>query len=98
MYFRDVSGEDFSPSSGSPLIPSIIIKCNDMSNRLLSEEKEQKKLINANVITRHNAIVISCDEQMQISSFSLFKHFSIKVNDVTIKIIKIEELSSPKGE
>ena len=31
-----------------------------MSNRMLSEEK----VINANVITRHNAIVISCDEQM----------------------------------
>ena len=42
---------------------------------MLSEEKKQKKLINANVITRHNAIVISCDEQMRISSFSLFKHF-----------------------
>ena len=56
-----------------------------MSNRMLSEKK-QKKLINANVITRHNAIVISYDEQMQISSFSLFKHFPIKVNDATIKI------------
>ena len=54
-----------------------------MSNCMLSEEKKQKKLINANVITRHNAIVISCDEQMQISSFSLFKYFPIKVNDVT---------------
>ena len=32
------------------------------SNRILSEEKKQKKLINANVITRHNAIVVSCDE------------------------------------
>ena len=52
----------------------------------VKEKKKQKKLMNANVITRHNAIVISCDEQMQISSFSLFKHFSIKVNDVTIKI------------
>ena len=30
---------------------------------MLSKEKKQKKLINANVITRHNAIVISCDEQ-----------------------------------
>ena len=65
---------------------------------MLSEEKKQKKLINANVITRHNAIVISCDEQMRISSFNLFKHFPIKVNDVTTKIIKIQELSSPKGE
>ena len=52
---------------------------------MLSEEKKQKKLINANVITRHNSVVISCDEQMRISSFSLFKHFPIKVNDVTIK-------------
>ena len=65
---------------------------------MLSEEKRQKKLINANVITRHNAIVISCDGQMHISSFSLLKHFPVKVNYVTIKIIKIRELSSPKGE
>ena len=35
---------------------------------------------------------------MGISSFSLFKHFPIKVNDVTINIIKIQELSSPKGD
>ena len=60
--------------------------------------KKQKNLINANFITRHNAIVISCYEQMQISKFSLFKHFPIKINDVTIKIIKIQELSPPKGE
>ena len=65
---------------------------------MLSKKKKEKKLINANVITRHNTIVISCDEQMQISSFSLFKHFPIKVNDVTIEIIKIQELSPPKGE
>ena len=65
---------------------------------MLSKQKKQKKLINANVITKHDAIVISCDEQMQIFSFSLFKHFPIKVNDVTIKTIKIQELSSPKGE
>ena len=69
-----------------------------MNNHILSEENNQMKLINANVITRHNAIVISCDEQMQISSYSLFKHFPIKVNDVTNKIIKIQELSSLKGE
>ena len=64
---------------------------------MLSEKKKtkQKKLINANVITRNNAIAISCDEQMLISSFNLFKHFPIKVNDITIKIIKIQELSSP---
>ena len=65
---------------------------------MLSEENKQKKVINANAVTRHNAIVISCDEQMRISSFSLFKHFPIKVNDITIKIIKIQELSSSKGE
>ena len=63
---------------------------------MLSEEKKQKKLNNTNAVTIHNAIVISCDEQMQISSFSLFKYFPIKVNDVTIEIIKIRELSSPK--
>ena len=65
---------------------------------MLSEEKKQKKLISANVITRDNAIVIFCDEKMRISSFSLFKHFPVKVNDVAIKIIKIQELSSLKGE
>ena len=56
------------------------------SNCMLSEEKEQRKLINANVITRHNTIVIMCDEQLQISSFSLFKHFPINVSDLTIKL------------
>ena len=65
---------------------------------MLMEEKKQKKLINANVITRQNDIVISCDEQMHISSFSLFKHFPRKLNYGTIKITKIQELSSPKGE
>ena len=53
---------------------------------MLSEEKMEKKLINAIVFTRHNDIVISREEQMWISSFSLIKHFPIKVNDVTIKI------------
>ena len=48
--------------------------------------------------SQDNAIAIYCDEEMQISSFSLFKHFPIKLNDVTIKITKIQELSSPKGE
>ena len=65
---------------------------------MLREEKKQIKLINDDVITRHNAIVISCDELMQIFSFSVFKHFPIKANDVTIKMIKIQELSSSKGE
>ena len=65
---------------------------------MLSKQKKQKKLINGNVITKHNAIVISCDEQMQIFSFSLFKHFPIKVNDATIKTVKIQELSSPNRE
>ena len=69
-----------------------------MSNCMPSEEKKLKKLNNANVITRHNTIVTSCDKQMWTSSFSLFKQFPIKVNDITIKIIKIQELSSPNGE
>ena len=30
---------------------------------MLSEETKQNKLTNAKVITRHNAIEISCDEQ-----------------------------------
>ena len=50
------------------------------------EEKKAKKLINTIVITRHNAIVIPCDEQLWRSSFNLFKHFPTNVNDVTIKI------------
>ena len=65
---------------------------------MISEEKKHRNLINANVITRHNTISISCDEQMRISSFSLLKHFPIKTNDVTIKVFKIQELSYPKGE
>ena len=40
-----------------------------MSNRM-KVKKKRKKLIIANVITRQNALVISSDEQMQISSFS----------------------------
>ena len=65
---------------------------------MISKEKKHRKLINANVIMRQNAIVISYDEQMRISSFSLFKHFPIKAKDVTIKIIKIQQLSYPKEE
>ena len=30
---------------------------------MLNTEKKQKKLLNADVITRHNAIVIACNEQ-----------------------------------
>ena len=33
---------------------------------------------------------------MGISSFTLFKHFPLNVNDIAIRIIKIHELSSPK--
>ena len=32
-------------------------------NHMLSEEKEQKR-INTNAITRYNAIVLSCDQQL----------------------------------
>ena len=41
---------------------------------MLSEEKKQKKLINANVITRHNAVVIFCVEQCghPVSAYSNF--------------------------
>ena len=59
-------------------------------------KKKQKELINANVITRHNAIVTFCDEQIQISSFSLFRHFPIKVNDVTIKSNENPKIELPK--
>ena len=59
-------------------------------------EKKQNKVINANDITRQNAIVIFCGEQIRISSFSFFQQFEIKVKDVTIKII--QKLNYPKGE
>ena len=36
--------------------------------------------------SQDNAIVIHCDEQLWRSSFSLLKHFPIKVSDVPIKI------------
>ena len=65
---------------------------------MLSEEQSKGYWSMLMSITRHHAMVISCDEQMQISSFSLFKNFPVKVDDLTIKIIKIQELSSPKGE
>ena len=47
-----------------------------MSNHMLNkgEKIEQKKLINTNVITRHNAIAMSRDLQSWRSSFSPFKH------------------------
>ena len=51
-------------------------------------KKKQNKLINASVITRHNAIVISCDEQLQISSFSLFKNFAINQEKHVDKVLK----------
>ena len=57
---------------------------------MLSEEKKERKnkknLINTNVITRNNAVVISCDEQLWRSSLNFFKHFPIKIDDITIKI------------
>ena len=39
---------------------------------MLSEEKEQK-LVNTNVITGHNTIAASSDQQLWISSFSLIQ-------------------------
>ena len=59
-------------------------------------EKKQNKVINANDITRQNAVVISCGEQIRISSSTFFQQFEIKVKDVTIKII--QKLNYPKGE
>ena len=47
---------------------------------MLGEEKKEQKLINTNVITRYNATVVSCDEQLWKSSFSLFKHIYIFSN------------------
>ena len=58
----------------------------NMTNHMLSEEKKKRKLINTIVITRHKAIVVPCGEQLWRSSFSLFNHFPIKVNYITIKI------------
>ena len=53
------------------------------SNRMLSEEQSKGYWSMLMSITRHHAIV---------------KHFPVKVDDLAIKIIKIQELSSPKGE
>ena len=47
----------------------------NMSNHMLSKgEKRTKKVINTNVITRHNAFEMSRDLQSWRSSFSPFKH------------------------
>ena len=47
----------------------------NMSNHMLSKgAKRTKKLINTNVITRHNAFEMSRDLQSWRSSFSLFKY------------------------
>ena len=47
----------------------------NMSNHIISKgEKRTKKLINTNVITRHNAIAMSRDLQSWRSSISLFEH------------------------
>ena len=48
---------------------------------MLSEEKKQKKLINANVITRHNAIVISCDDISIDQFLLLFSSLSMRLLD-----------------
>ena len=37
--------------------------------------KKEQKLINANAITRHKTIAISCDQQSWRSSFSLTQTF-----------------------
>ena len=46
---------------------------------MVSEEKKQTKLINANVITRHNAIVISCDDISIDQFLLLFSSLSMRL-------------------
>ena len=102
MYFHDASGEDFGPSSGSLLIWSIIktqwYSRWNMSNCMLSEEKSKQNwsmLMSSQDITLLLYPVMSkC--RYPVSTYSNI--FPIKVNDITIKIVKIQELSSPKGE
>ena len=53
-------------------------------------KKKQKKLINANVITRHSAIVIPCEEQMQISSFIIRRRYGDKIIKRLRKFEKID--------
>ena len=55
------------------------------SNRMLSEEKSKRNW-SMLMSSQDTTLLLYHDEQMQISSFSLFKHFPIKVNNVTIKI------------
>ena len=55
-----------------------------MNNHLLSKEKKQKS-INTNTIIKYNVVVISRDQQLWRSSFSLIQirllFFSIKLDD-----------------
>ena len=55
---------------------------------LIKERKKKQKLINTNVITRHNAIAITPDRQSWRSNFSLIQtclqFFQIKIENVAI--------------
>ena len=44
-----------------------------MLNEETEEQKKEQKLINTNVITRHNLIAISRDQHLWRSSFSLIQ-------------------------
>ena len=76
-------------TANSRVLQLIEKSCNLIGQQHFGPMLAEPELWNLNQnyeFTRHNAIVISCDEQMQISSFSWFEHFPVKVNDVTIKI------------
>ena len=60
-----------------------------MSNRMLSEEKAKKKLTNANVITRHNPIVISCNSVVIIQR----QDYLEKMNDILSDQEKFSKVS-----
>ena len=79
----------FWDTANSRVLQLIEKSCNLIGQQHFGPILSEPELWNLNQnceFTRHNAIVISCDEQMQLSSFSLFKHFPVKVNNVTIKI------------
>ena len=56
------------------------------------KKKKNKKLININVIIRHSAIVVSCDEQFWRYSFSLFKQkLRWNYTEITQKLTEITQ-------
>ena len=70
MFFllRDVSSEKIHPIFRQFVDRINIIQCNGTPDEVLVitwyVKKIEQKLINTNIITRHNDIVICCDQQL----------------------------------